>query len=257
MLQYIITNTLWTVQGDHGLTQKTDTTITDSTYPAGVHTFVSGVTNAITAGGGASGTFTAATGTTYNPATGDMVLEIGSHSLTTDNTVTIANGGVTFTCDADNNTLETAYPRATDPASGIPLDITAETATTITVNVGKAVPTYTPTSANYNSATGDMILTIGSHSLTTSDRIGIETGGIKFKCQMDGNTAEKSYPRATDPAANAVLPITAVGETRHTITDGAYNPTTGVMTLTIPNHGIESGDHILNHKHNRRCRRRG
>ena len=221
MLQYIITNTLWTVQGDHGLTQKTDTTITDSTYPAGVHTFVSGVTNAITAGGGASGTFTAATGTTYNPATGDMVLEIGSHSLTTDNTVTIANGGVTFTCDADDNTLETAYPRASDPASGIALAITAETATTITVNVGKAVPTFTPTSANYNAVTGDMVLTIGSHSLTTSDRIGIKTGGIKFTCQMDGNTAEKSYPRATDPAANAVLPITAVGATTITVNVGA------------------------------------
>ena len=136
MLQYIITNTLWTIQGNHGLTQKTDTTITDSTYPAGVHTFVSGVTNAITAGGGASGTFTAATGTTYNPATGDMVLEIGSHSLTTDNTVTIANGGVTFTCDADNNTLETAYPRASAPSSGTALPIIAYTATTITVNVG-------------------------------------------------------------------------------------------------------------------------
>ena len=34
MLQYIITNTLWTVQGDHGLTQKTDTTITDSSNPS-------------------------------------------------------------------------------------------------------------------------------------------------------------------------------------------------------------------------------
>jgi hypothetical protein len=244
MLEYIITNTLWTVQGDHGLTQKTDTTITDSTYPAGVHAFVSGVTNAITAGGGASGTFTAASGTTYDPATGDMVLEIGSHSLTTSNTVIIDNGGVTFTCDADDNTLETAYPRASDPASGTSLAITAETATTITVNVGKAVPTFTPTSATYNAATGDMVLTIGSHSLTTSDSIGIKTGGIKFKCQMDGNTAEKSYPRATDPAANAVLPITAVGGTTHTITDGAYNPTTGVMTLTIPNHGFEAGDHI-------------
>ena len=244
MLEYIITNTLWSVQGDHGLTQKTDTTITDSTYPSGVHSFVSGVTNAITAGGGASGTFTAATGTTYNPVTGIMVIEIGSHSLTTDNTVTIANGGVTFTCDADNYTLETAYPRASDPASGTALPIIAETATTITVNVGAAVKTYTPTSATYNAGTGDMVLTIGSHQLTTSSRVDIALGGITFKCQMDGNESNKSYPRATDPAANAVLPVTAVGETRHTITDGAYNPTTGVMTLTISNHGFEAGDRI-------------
>ena len=221
MLQYIITNTLWTIQGDHGLTQKTDTTITDSTYPAGVHTFVSGVTNAITAGGGASGTFTAATGTTYNPATGVMVIEIGSHSLITSNTVTIANGGVTFTCDADNNTLETAYPRATDPASGTALAITAVTATTIRVNVGKAVPTFTPTGATYNAATGDMVLTIGSHSLTTSSRVAIAIGGITFTCTMDGNVSNKSYPRATDPAANAVLAVTAADATTITVNVGA------------------------------------
>ena len=39
----------------------------------GTHTFVSGTTNGITAGGGASGTFTAATGTTYDPLTGLML----------------------------------------------------------------------------------------------------------------------------------------------------------------------------------------
>ena len=62
------------------------------------HTFVSGVTDAITAGGGATGNFTAATGTTYNPITGLMVIEIGTHTLTTSNTVTIVDNGVTFTC---------------------------------------------------------------------------------------------------------------------------------------------------------------
>ena len=103
------------------------------------HTFVSGVADAITAGGGASGQFTAAAGTTYNPFTGDMVIEIGSHSLTTSNTVIIADDGVVFTCDQDNNTSQKAYPRATDPASGSARNITAVTGTTITVNVG-AVP---------------------------------------------------------------------------------------------------------------------
>ena len=102
----------------------------------GVHTFVSGVTNAITASGGATGSFTAASGTTYDPSTGVLVIEIGSHSLTTSNTVTIADGGITFTCDADNHASEHAYPRIGDPASNKTLAITAETATTITVNVG-------------------------------------------------------------------------------------------------------------------------
>lgn len=104
------------------------------------HTFVSGVTDAITASGGATGSFTAATGTTYNPVTGDMVLEIGTHTLTTSNTVTIADGGVTFTCDQDGNVSGKAYPRSTDPSSGVAEAITAVTGTTITVNVGVASP---------------------------------------------------------------------------------------------------------------------
>ena len=103
------------------------------------HTFVSGVANAITASVGASGTFTAAAGTTYDPLSGLLVLNIGTHSLTTSNKVTIADNGITFTCDQDNNTSNKTYPRSTDPASGQALTITATTSTTVTVNVG-AVP---------------------------------------------------------------------------------------------------------------------
>ncbi len=44
------------------------------------HTFVSGVADAITAGSGATGTFTAAAGTTYDPFSGNMVIEIGAHT---------------------------------------------------------------------------------------------------------------------------------------------------------------------------------
>ena len=40
------------------------------------HTFVSGVADAITVTGGASGPFTAATGTTYNPLTGEWLLRL-------------------------------------------------------------------------------------------------------------------------------------------------------------------------------------
>ena len=122
------------------------------------HTFVSGVTDAITAGSGATGSFTAATGTTYDPISGVMVIEIGSHSLTTSNTVTISDDGVTFTCSSDNNTNNYSYPRSGDPASGSNLAISAVTATTITVNVG-AVPVdeylTIPTSTEFGFGTND------------------------------------------------------------------------------------------------------
>ena len=82
-------------------------------------------------------TFTAASGTVYNPTTGVMTIEIGSHSLTTSDTVQIANGGITFTCDADAHATNHAYPRATDPHLVLPCSI-KPTRTTIDVQVGIA-----------------------------------------------------------------------------------------------------------------------
>ena len=102
----------------------------------GTHVFVEGAPGGITPNVG--GAVTAASGTTYDPTTGDMILEIGSHSLTTSNTIQIANDAVTFTCDADSNATNHSYPRATDPVSGQNIAITGVTATTITVNVGIA-----------------------------------------------------------------------------------------------------------------------
>ena len=134
-----------------------------------VHTFVSGVTDAITASNGATGSFTAAAGTTYNPFTGDMVIEIGTHTLTTSNKVTIADGGVVFTCEQDGNTANKAYPRSTDPASGSALTITAETDTTITVNVGA-------------------VLIDGYLTIPTSTEFGFGTGAFTIECWIKLNT---------------------------------------------------------------------
>ena len=76
------------------------------------------------------------TGATYDPQTGLMVVTIPNHGLKNGDQVKFADGGITFTCDADNHASEHAYPRIGDPASNKTLTITAETATTFTVNVG-------------------------------------------------------------------------------------------------------------------------
>jgi hypothetical protein len=118
MLQYIINNVLWTVSGSHGLTQVTDTTLIDSS------------TSSLT-------TFTPASGTTYDPATGLLVLEIGSHSLTTSSRVSLARESIVFTCADDGNDREISYPDAGNTtAYDQVLAVTSPTATTITVNVG-------------------------------------------------------------------------------------------------------------------------
>ena len=148
------------------------------------HTFVSGVTDAITASGGASGSFTAASGTTYDPITGDLVITIGSHSLTTSNTVLIADEGIVFTCAQDNNTSQKAYPRSTDPASGSARNITAVTSTTITVNVG-AVPV-------------DEYL-----SIPTSTEFGFGTSAFTIECWIKPNTVAAGDRYIVDLRANA------------------------------------------------------
>ena len=211
------------------------------------NSFVSLKRQVITGDGTTS--YTAATGTTYDPNTGLLVLEIGSHSLTTSDTVSIVNGGVTFTCDADNNATNHAYPRATDPASGVQLAVTNPTPTTITVQVGIANAdnptdnhTY-PRATDYPSdrwlevtnITDDtfdvMVLASAPQSVTSPhtfvsattnglkyahEAVYIEEESLVFKCNADSFGSEHKYPRSTDPFYNTSVPILAA--TADTIT---------------------------------------
>ena len=202
---------------------------------AGVHTFVSGVTNAITASAGASGSFTAASGTTYNPTTGNLILEIGSHSLTTSNKVTIADNGVVFTCDLDNHASEKSYPRSTDPASGVALTIDAVSGTTITVNIGKVKSaeavhvsswngaTLGVTEFDYSSKSGVATVTVGTnHGLTAGvTQIGFRTESIGLKCSTDNFNKAKYYPRVgTDPYVGTLIAIASTTTTTFTANIG-------------------------------------
>ena len=202
---------------------------------AGVHTFVSGVTNAITASAGASGNFTAASGTTYNPTTGFLILEIGSHSLTTSNKVTIADNGVVFTCDLDNHASEKSYPRSTDPASGVALTIDAVSGTTITVNIGKVKSaeavhvsswngaTLGVTEFDYSSKSGVATVTVGTnHGLTAGvTQIGFRTESIGLKCSTDNFNKAKYYPRVgTDPYVGTLISIASTTTTTFTANIG-------------------------------------
>ena len=117
MLQYIFNNVPWTVAGSHGVKQRYDATLTDSNN------------NSLTAFD--------VSAATYNEATGDLVLTIGTHSLTTSNIVKLERESITFTCADDGNDREIAYPdKGNADAYDQVLTISAVTGTTITVNVG-------------------------------------------------------------------------------------------------------------------------
>ena len=83
---------------------------------------------------------------TYSPATGDMVLTIGSHLFQVDDSINIADESLTFSCNyggATGAAANKAYPRplignqTNDYITGKNVKVIEITSTTITVNVNK------------------------------------------------------------------------------------------------------------------------
>ena len=117
-------------------------TVVDIEYD---HRFVSAGVNSITDNTG--GTHTA-TDATYNSRTGDLVLTILNHGLTTSNTIGIATESLTFTCSKDSHATNHPYPRAIsktklrrgqsggDPIHNQQVAIAATTLNTIQIGVG-------------------------------------------------------------------------------------------------------------------------
>ena len=108
----------------------------------------------------------------------------------------------------------------------------------------------------YDAATGELVLDIANHGLSNGDMIKIADDSLSFKCSMDNYSSVHTYPRATDPASGQYLEITSsstdsitvnVGASpivNHTVTDADYNPTTGLMELTIGAHNLKAGTGI-------------
>ena len=208
-------------------------------------------TNTFTINVGASGPdveFTPS-GATYDPATGLLELTIGAHTLDVGEGITIDDNSLSFTCSMDNNQTVKTYPRpGIDPFAGRSMPIVATGATTITINAGISGPDkqFTPTNATYNPVSGDMVLTVGQHGLGVGRGVTLLDESLTFTCTLDNNATQHSYPRpGVDPYnGQQSIAITSVGSTQHTATDAPYDAATGVVTLTVANHGFSNGDYV-------------
>jgi len=120
-------------------------------------------------------------GANYNPSTGEMVLTIGAHSISTGDEIQIAPAGLTFTCGLDGNATLHPYPRRSgvpneygkDKFYYAPVAVTSTTSTTITVNVGVSSDTSTHTfvSATTNAITAGAPAKIKTLAFNTVDVI--------------------------------------------------------------------------------------
>jgi len=225
-------------------------------YNSAIHYFERSRDNAVEVVTGTGGytSFTATTGTSYNPANGDLTIQTASsHGLSIGDLIRINDGGITFTCATDSNATTHPYPRSTDPASNKILTITAVTSNTFTVNVGTSSDTSTHTfhsavsnaikkintrfnviNAVYNGgpgtktihgvqlAEGEIVLTFDrAHSLQANDTIKIVDNSIIFTCTMDNRATEHAYPRSTDPASGANLTVSFFSTTQIRVNVGA------------------------------------
>ena len=67
------------------------------------------------------------------------------------------------------------------------------------------------TGTSYDPVSGIMtVTTTTSHGLVNGDRIQFRQDSLIFTCEKDGNNAEKSYPRTTDPTYGQDIVITKV-----------------------------------------------
>ena len=193
-----------------------------------------------------------------------------------------------------NGVTRTVPGTTSDPAWNTSLNISATTATSITLDVGASPvgqqyahqfvsaatgavvsggnylhrfvtastgavsilngSALTPINATYNAVSGDMVLYFATaHGATTSDQLSIAANSLTFKCEMDNFTADKTYPRTSDPIVGQNIAITAVTSTsitvnvgtsplvEHNVTNAIYDPASGSLALTIGAHTLTTG----------------
>ena len=178
-----------------------------------------------------------ATNAAYDAATGLLTLTISGHGFDVGNRINIADNSLTLTCSMDNQRSNHTYPRSTDPVSGQWLPIVSKTNDTFTVNVGTSrLIKFTPTQVIYEPNTGNLILTIGPHKLTTGTNIKILGNSLTFTCTQDANATNHTYPRTTDPIYDE--PVAIVGTTANTVT-------VNVGTSVIKNYDIHGANFNL------------
>jgi hypothetical protein len=122
---------------------------------------------------------------TYTPSTGDVEINIGTHSLRAGTSIKLADEALTFTCDFDNNQTQHSYPKT-------------------------AILSETVTDASYDPILGVLTVTVKNHGWENGDLIKFDDDSLVFTCGMDGNATNHPYPRSTDPFSGKWIPIYAV-----------------------------------------------
>ena len=193
----------------------------------------------------------------YDPFTGLMTVDIGSHTLQKGTGVRLKTRGFKFTCALDNHATNHYYPRASgisgpDPAYNTSVKITATTDTTITLDVGKS---SNQSAHIFVSAVANSVISGGDYKhtfenadldgmLIARDTVGLATDSYTWRCSQDNYATDHTYPRTTDPIHNIEVGVVTsttdtftinVGITsrvKFNVTNATYDANSGLATIT-------------------------
>ena len=250
------------------ISARTSTTITvnvGESSDTSLHTFVSATNNAIREAGMWTGKFTPQTAT-YSPVTGELEITIGQHDLPVGKWIQIAPESMVFSCDVGGVTGTDLSPLNDHPAYKEPVRVTGVTSDTITVNVGNAgghannhtfvsatedsidsnalffsdsarvIKAFTPETATYDPVSGEMVITITDHGMTTGDHIELQPLSFAFSCAHNGGGTDYS-PRIGDKAYQLPLEITSTTSNTITVNCGDAGTNTDPHTFVSADEG--------------------
>ena len=202
----------------------------------------------------------------FDPFTGLMTVDIGSHTLKKGTSVKLKTRGFKFTCALDNHATNHFYPRASgisgpDPAYNTAVKITSTTDTTITLDVGKS---SNQSEHIFVSASADSVISGGNYihtfenadlngMLIARDTIGLATDSYTWRCSQDNYATDHTYPRSTDPIHNVEVGVVTsttdtftinVGITsrvKYNVINATYDANSGLATITTDtSHGLST-----------------
>ena len=204
----------------------------------------------------------------YTPSTGIMTCTVPAHGFSTHDKIKIDDNSLTFTCNQDSHETEHSYPRSSDPISGIWTGITTISDDKFKIQVLNSTPSSNTTAHTFVKSTTGGLKKI-------NDYVKLANKSIQFTCAKDSHVGVHTYPRPSgyggatgnDPAYDNSVPVTAVTDTTvslgigtakdatagihtyvptsaMTVTNALYEPTSGLLVLEIPAHGMENGDAI-------------
>ena len=212
----------------------------------------------------------------YNAIAGVMTVSVDRiHDILVGNSIKFKTGSITFKCSKDGYQTNHFYPRTTDPFFDTACPVIGAAGTIFECNVGVStagdyIHQFVPNQGvaqeaiitggdylHYFQGIGtDAVISGGDYGhifdssytdglLRPSQKVGIATGSLVFKCAKDNYATEHAYPRPTDPAHNVNLGIvsttTNTFEVRvgvstiqeRSISTSTYDAATGALVLNV------------------------